>query len=59
MVPKKVFPPPAALERNQYGDFVVKSIHIPDVKKVEQEADEDDDESSEEESSEDDHFISS
>lgn len=51
--PKKNIPPPEARERNQFGDFVVTKVVIPDLKpKVEHEEKPDSDESSESEQSE-------
>lgn len=46
--PPKNIPPPVNRERNEFGDFIVTTIEIPDLKKKELEEDKDDSEDEEE-----------
>lgn len=48
--PKKDIPPPEHRERNEYGDFVVTKIVIPDLKPVVKEEEKDEDASDDDES---------
>lgn len=47
--PKKIYPPPEKRDRNEFGDFIVTKIEIPDLKPKEAKDEEkDEDESSDE-----------